>query len=179
MHRRIPIAILSIAAHDFALTRLRAPYPYDQAVPAAIRLIGQATRIGGLVVLCRYAARFLKRRSALVAAVIIGVLSTALCESLRVIIIDDNIYVGGWGDHLLYALTDHLPLGLLSFYQGAAAAVLARALKRSVSISLVAAVVVVAIAGMDGLLPAAKMAMAAVQGWRRLQPPTPLYAMRA
>lgn len=173
----VPIAVLSLAAHDLALTKLGVPYPDDHAVPSIVSLIGQIIRICALAALCRCAAAFLDRRGVLAAAFIVGVVNSALYETLRVTIITNQIYGGGWGNHLLYSVTDRLPFGLLAFYQGVAAVLIARFAARLVSSKAVISAAIAAAIGMYALSPMFNAAMATVNSAFHIQEPTPVYGM--
>lgn len=173
----IPIGFLALGAHDLALTKLGVPYPHEAAVPVVVRLIGQAVRIFALAALCRCASAFLGQRGAVAAALIVGVVNAALGETVRLIVINDQIYGGEWGDSLLFSLTDQLPSGMTAFYQGVAAALIARFSRRLASPEAVIATALAAGAGLFVVAPLFKAVMAAVAHAAHVQQPKQVYGM--
>jgi hypothetical protein len=120
------IAILSLGAHDLAIAHLGIPFPDEAAVPAWAKLTGQFVRIAATVYFCHLASWYLDRRSALAAALLVGVIVVLLHETLRVITVD-NVLVEGWIDgRWMYMTLQRLPAAGLNFFWGVSAVLIAR-----------------------------------------------------
>jgi hypothetical protein len=119
-------AAISVGAHDLAISHLGVPYPYDSAVPAWAKFLGQFVRFAMMVVLCRIAGAYLNTIRVLPAMTLVGVLLIALNETLRVIAINWVIVDGWHGLNGVNVLLTALPEAVFYFYQGAIAVVIAR-----------------------------------------------------
>jgi hypothetical protein len=124
----IIIALLSLGAHDLAISHLGIPFPDESHVPESAKFAGQFVRIAAMVYFCHLASWYLDRKSALTAALTVGAIVVCLHETFRVLIVD-NVLVEGWiGNRWLYMGLQRLPVASLNFFWGVAALLIARRL---------------------------------------------------
>lgn len=122
------IAVLSLGAHDLAITHLGIPYPYDADVPAWARYVGYVVRLATMVYMCRLASWRLDRMSTAKAVITFGTLVLLSYETFRNMIVD-TVITDGWIDYRWASLLmTRLPNVLSAFSTGAIAVFIARRL---------------------------------------------------
>lgn len=120
------IAVLSEAVHDVAIEHLGIPFPTIVTQPSWLPYVGSVVRLVALVLFCRAAKPALDKHRTARAAIVVGLLVTALSEGLRVPVIDFFLAHGWVGRRWLFTLISYLPRVAIGLLQGIAAVAIAR-----------------------------------------------------
>ncbi|CDK29626.1 unnamed protein product [Kuraishia capsulata CBS 1993] len=120
------IAILSLGAHDMAISHMGVPYPFENHVPLLAQIVGQIIRIGSMTYACHLASWYLDQFSMPIAVAIFGLLIVMLQGTLRdfvvTCVVTDGMLNGSW----LFTLITLLPRMLNNFFNGAIAVTISR-----------------------------------------------------